>query len=88
MNNAPVTNRTSNVSIIEVEALRDQIYSIFNNLNLIYLGLDSCGHPEYSCALEPTLNSLEDAYKKADALMSKVKGQKKPTENLPTFQND
>lgn len=72
MNNEPVTNRTSNVSFVEMEALRDQLHGIFNNLNMIYLGLDSAGFSNQSSALEPTLLSLNDAYKKADSLMEKL----------------
>lgn len=88
MNNETISNRTNNVTLVEAEALRDQIYSIFNNLNMVYLGLSTCGHPEYSSALEPILNALEDANKRADVIMNKVKSQKIPTENLPTFQKD
>lgn len=72
MSNENTTNKISsngNVSFIDMEALRDQICGICTNLNMVRIGLDSNGFPEYAQALEPALLSLNDAQNKANTFM-------------------
>ena len=76
MSNENTTNKISsngNVSFIDMEALRDQIYGIYTNLNMVRIGLDSNGFPEYAHALEPALLALNDAQNKADEIMEALR---------------
>ncbi len=59
---------------MDLEALSDQLYGVYQNLLLVQIGIENNGYHEFSEALSPSLMSIDSACKKAEELKNVLKG--------------